>query len=326
MSTPLRVPGSQLLRSSRTSAALLIVAALLAGLVACETPSATRLAPSAALAASVPRPDADALRVVATTTVLADIVRSVGGTRTDVRSIVPPGVGPEDYEPKPEDARALADAQLIVSNGVGLDDFLDRLITSGGGAATPHVVLGDGLPAIEVDGEANPHFWLDPTIVQSGYLPKVVEALSAVAPADRATFQANADAYRAALAALDAELLAQIATIPEENRKLVTFHDAFPYFARHFGLELVGVVVSNVGQEPTAAELAELVETVKAARVSAVFSEAQFNPELANTLADEAGISKVVTTLYNDALGPAPADSYPGMMRWNVSQIVEALR
>jgi ABC-type Zn uptake system ZnuABC Zn-binding protein ZnuA len=273
-----------------------------------------------------PSPEPGALRVVTTTTVFADIVRSVGGTRTDVRSIVPAGVGPEDYEAKPDDARSLADAQLIVSGGVGLDDFLNRLLASGSGGTTPRLILGDGLPTIDVDGEPNPHFWLDPTIVRSGYLPKIVAALSAAAPADQATFEANGAAYASGLDALDTELLAQAATVPAANRKLVTFHDAFPYFARHFGFQLVGVVVANVGQEPNAAELAALVEQVKATGAKAVFSEAQFNPKLAQTLADEAGVSKVVTTLYNDAVGPAPADSYPGMMRWNMSQIVEALR
>ncbi|MDQ3126850.1 MAG: metal ABC transporter substrate-binding protein [Chloroflexota bacterium] len=260
-----------------------------------------------------------------TTTVFADIVRAVGGSRTNVNSIIPPGVGPEDYEPKPDDARSLADAQLIVSNGVGLDDFLDRLLASGGGS-TPRLVLGEGLPTIDVDGEPNPHFWLDPTIVTTGYLPRIVAALASAQPADRATFEANAAAYGSILDALDKDLLAQVATISPADRKLVTFHDAFPYFARHFGFELVGVVVANVGQEPNAAELAALVETVKAARVKAVFSEAQFNPKLAQTLADEAGVRRVVTTLYNDAVGPPPADTYPGMLRWNVEQIVEALR
>ena len=273
-----------------------------------------------------PSHDPDALRVVTTTTVFADIVRSVGGSRTAVSSIIPPGVGPEDYEPKPDDARSLADAQLIVSNGVGLDNFLNRLLASGGGGTTPRLVLGDGLPTIDVDGQPNPHFWLDPTIVKTGYLPKIVAALSAAAPADRAAFEANAAAYGIQLDALDAELQSQVATIPAANRKLVTFHDAFPYFARHFGFDLVGVVVANVGQEPNAAELAALVEKVRATGAKAVFSEAQFNPKLAQTLADEAGVTEVVTNLYNDALGPVPADTYPGMMRWNVQQIVEALR
>ncbi len=273
-----------------------------------------------------PTPKPDAVRVVTTTTVFADIVQAVGGSRASVRSIVPPGVGPEDYEPKPDDAKSLADAQLIVSNGVGLDDFLNRLLSSGSGGQTPHLVLGDGIPTIDIDGQPNPHFWLDPSLVRSGYLPKIVTALSSIDPAGASIFSANATAYGTRLDALDADLKQKIATIPEVNRTLVTFHDAFPYFARHFGFELVGVILPNVGQEPTASDLAALVQKVRAAGVKAVFSEAQFNPKLSQTLADEAGVSRVVSTLYNDALGPAPADSYLGMMRWNVDQIVEALR
>jgi ABC-type Zn uptake system ZnuABC Zn-binding protein ZnuA len=309
-------------RATRIEAGGLLLALGLV-LAACG-PGGGSPAPAGSGLAVTPGPGA--IRVVTTTTVFADIVRAVGGTRADVSSIIPPGVGPEDYEPKPDDARRLADAQLIVSNGVGLDNFLDRLLESGSGGKTPRLVLGEGIPAITIDGEPNPHFWLDPTLVKSGYLPKIVTALSALGPADAAGFQANAAAYGTELDTLDTELKAKIETIPAANRKLVTFHDAFPYFARHFGFELVGVVVANVGQEPNAAELAALVQKVKAAGVKAVFSEAQFNPKLAQTLADEAGIKKVVTTLYNDALGPAPADSYPGMMRWNVDQIVEALR
>ena len=108
-----------------------------------------------------------ALSVVATTTVFADIVHNVGGERVTVTSIIPAGVGPEDYEPKPDDARKLADADLIVSNGVGLDDFLDRLIMAPARASVPRLVLGDGIPTITVDGETNPHFWLDPSLVVS---------------------------------------------------------------------------------------------------------------------------------------------------------------
>jgi ABC-type Zn uptake system ZnuABC Zn-binding protein ZnuA len=272
------------------------------------------------------RVDPDAVRVATTTTVFADLVAAVGGSRVDVESIIPAGVGPEDYEPKPADAKRLADAKLIVSNGVGLDDFLDRLIGSTGAGSAHRLVLGEGIPTIDVDGEPNPHFWLDPTIVRSAYLPKIVDALSTVDPQDRATFESNAAAYASQLDALDRELMADVAAIPPANRKLVTFHDAFPYFARHFGFELVGVVVPNVGQEPTPAELAALVAKVRATGTKAVFSEAQFNPKLAQTLADEAGIREVVTTLYNDALGPPPADTYLGMMRWNMEHIVAALR
>jgi ABC-type Zn uptake system ZnuABC Zn-binding protein ZnuA len=125
---------------------------------------------------------------------------------------------------------------------------------------------------------------------------------------------------------MDQANTASIDTIPVANRKLVTFHDAFPYFAKHYGFEVIGVILSNVGQEPTASELAALVDRVRAAHVKAVFSEAQFSPELAHTLAEEAGITTVVTTLYNDTVGPPPNDTYLAMMEWNVNEIVQALR
>ena len=274
--------------------------------------------------AGTPRPDT--IKVVTTTTVFADIVQNIGGSRVVATSIIPPGVGPEDYEPKPDDAKSLADAALVVSNGVGLDDFLDRLLASGTGGTTPHLVLGDGIPVLTVDGKANPHFWLDPTLVKDYYLPKIAAELTQTDPAGKADFEANVVAYGAHLSQLDAELTGEVATIPAANRKLVTFHDAFPYFAKHYGFELVGVILQNVGQDPSAADLAALVDRVKAAGVKAVFSEAQFSPKLSQTLAAEAGITTVVTTLYNDALGPPPADTYLGLMRWNVSHIVQALR
>jgi len=314
----------------RLSRKRILATALVASfaVAACQVPGADRGSPVASGAATSIAPHESrtgALPVVTTTTVFADIVRAVGGSRVSVSSIIPAGVGPEDYEPRPDDAARLADAELIVSNGVGLDDFLDRLIASGSGGSTPRIVLGDGIHPILVDGEPNPHFWLDPTIVRDHYLPLIAAKLGELDPEGRATYEANRAAYGRELDSLDRELRAQVDTIPSANRKLVTFHDAFPYFARHFGFEVVGVILANVGQEPTAAELAALVEQVKVAGVKAIFSEEQFNPELSRTLASEAGITSVVTTLYNDSLGPPPADTYLGLMRWNVDQIVRAL-
>ena len=207
----------------------------------------------------------DTLQVVATTTVLADIVANVGGDRVTVRSIIPPGVGPEDYEPKPDDARALDGADLIVSNGVGLDDFLDGLVEANGNDA-PRLVLGDGIPTITVDGVPNPHMWLDPTIVAERYVPAIEAKLTEIDPAGAATYRANASGVcRRDRRRWTAELMAEVETIPAASRKLVTFHDAFPYFARHYGFELVGVILGSPGQEPSAGELAALVDTVKAA-------------------------------------------------------------
>ena len=315
-----------IMRLSRSGTARGLVAALLALLVAACGMTAGTSSPGTGTGSGAATPAPDALKVVTTTTVLADIVQNVGGSRVAATSIIPPGVGPEDYEPKPDDARKLTDAALIVSNGVGLDDFLDRLLTSGSGGQTPHLVLGEGIPTLTVDGEENPHFWLDPTLVKRYYLPAIAAALTEIDPDGKPTYDANVASYGAQLDTLDAELKAEIDAIPEANRKLVTFHDAFPYFAQHYGFELVGVILANPGQEPSAADLAALVDKVKAAGVKAVFSEAQFSPKLAETLAQEAGITTVVTNLYNDALGPPPADTYLGLMQWNVDQIVPALR
>jgi ABC-type Zn uptake system ZnuABC Zn-binding protein ZnuA len=315
-----------MMRLSRSHGARVLLAGVAALAVAACAAGAGATGPVATGGgSSAATPGPDALKVVTTTTVFADIVQNVGGARVSASSIIPAGVGPEDYEAKPDDARKLADARLIVSNGVGLDDFLDRLLTSAGGDR-PRLVLGEGIPVLTVDGEENPHFWLDPTLVKQYYLPAIAAKLSELDPAGKATYDANAASYGAALDALDTDLKAKIAEVPEANRKLVTFHDAFPYFAQHYGFELIGVILENVGQEPTAGELAALVEKVKAAHVKAVFSEAQFSPKLAQTLAQEAGITNVVTTLYNDSLGPPPADTYAGLMRWNVDQIVAALK
>jgi ABC-type Zn uptake system ZnuABC Zn-binding protein ZnuA len=267
-----------------------------------------------------------ALRVVTTTTVFADIVRQVGGDRMAVDSIVPAGVGPEDYEPRPDDARRISEAELIVSNGVGLDDFLDKIVAAAGNATAERLVLGGGIPTVTVDGEKNPHFWLDPALVERYYLPAIRGRLSKLRPNAAGDFAAATEAYAKRLRDLDAANAAKIATIPPDHRKLVTFHDAFPYFAAHYGFELIGVILQNPGQEPSAADLAALVKKVRDAGVPAVFSEAQFDPKLARTLADEAGVTRVVTTLYNDALGPAPADSYIGLMTWDVDEIVKALK
>jgi ABC-type Zn uptake system ZnuABC Zn-binding protein ZnuA len=157
------------------------------------------------------------------------------------------------------------------------------------------------------------------------YVPAITAELSKLDPAGAARYEANADAYGAEIGRMDASNVTKVDRIPPANRKLVTFHDAFPYLAKHYGFELAGVVLHNVGQEPSASDLAALVETVRAAHVPAVFAEAQFSPKLAETLAQEAGVTRVVTTLYNDALGPPPADSYIGLMEWNMDEIVKAL-
>ena len=303
------------LRLDITSRPLLAVVAMISIVLAACSPAGASQSPAA-----------EGLRVVATTSVFADIVRAIGGNHVNVDSIVPAGSGPEDYEPRPEDARKISEAELIVSNGVGLDDFLSGIIDAAGSDTAQRLVLGEGIPTITVDGEENPHFWLDPSLIEQYYVPAIRDTLTGLIPSATGDIEASATAYAASIRELDETSRTKLAVIPAERRKLVTFHDAFPYFAEHYDFEMVGVILENPGQEPSAADLAALIQTVKEAGVTAVFSEAQFDPKLAQTLADEAGITQVVTTLYNDSLGPPPADTYIGLMTWDVDEIVKALR
>jgi ABC-type Zn uptake system ZnuABC Zn-binding protein ZnuA len=271
-------------------------------------------------------------RVVASTTVLADFVRQVGGARlAGVQSVVPTGVDVEDYAPRPDDLQAVGQSRLLVINGLALDRWVPKLVQ----AANPNVatlVLSDGLPVLGVGASAdediarngNPHFWLDPHYAKV-YVQRIHDQLVRLDPDGAATYDANTAAYLAQLDELDQWIQQQVALVPPDNRKLVTSHEAFPYFAARYGFQLIGVITPSPGQEPSAGELAQLIETVKAAHVKAVFSEAQFSPRLSQTLAQEAGVQEVVSDLYSDSLGDAPADSYLGMMRYDVQRIVQAL-
>ena len=145
-----------------------------------------------------------------------------------------------------------------------------------------------------------------------------------VEPAHAAELRAGGAAYSARLRELDLWVREQVDTIPPENRKLVSFHEAFPYFANAYGLEIVGSVIGVPGQDPSAGEVAALVDAIKGSGAKAVFTEAQFNPELAQAIADEAAVV-VESDLYNDSLGDPPVDTYEGLMRWDTEKIVPAL-
>jgi ABC-type Zn uptake system ZnuABC Zn-binding protein ZnuA len=248
--------------------------------------------------------------------------------RVSVTSVVPKGGEVHTFDPSPQDVVGLTQADLIVSNGLGLDQWLTDL-ASDAGATVPIVELGEDLDVEYLAGEepdepVNPHLWLDVSNTRA-YVAKIADALAAADPDGAADYRANAETYDAELADLDAWIREQIATVPPADRKLVSFHEAFPYLARAYGLEIVGVVVDAPGQDPSAGEIAGLVDAIRAAGVKAVFGEAQFSDDLVRTIADETGAT-VETNLYNDSLGDPPVDSYIGMMRWNVERIVAALR
>jgi len=276
-----------------------------------------------------PSASAGPLTVVTTTTVFADLIANVGGPFVAVTSLVPKNGDVHTFEPKPADVRTVASAKLLVMNGLGLDDWLEKTITNASAAGTPLLKLGVDLPGVallpgEDPGTQNPHLWMDVKYAEL-YVDRIEAALASADPAHGPDFKTQADAYKARLEALDAHVRAGIATIPEANRRLVVFHDAFPYFAREYGITIVGVAVEAPGQDPSAGYTAELIQAIKAAGVKAIFSEIQFPTKLVDQLATETG-AKVVANLYDDALGDPPVTSYEAVITWDTDQLVAALR
>jgi manganese/iron transport system substrate-binding protein len=273
-----------------------------------------------------PTPVAGALDVVTTTTFLADMVRQVGGEHVSVLSLVPKGGEVHTFDPRPSEAWALSSARLVFANGLGLDDWLTQLAADVG-TDGPIVRLGENLSGVAYvveNGQTNPHLWLDVAIAEK-YVDRIEAALATADPANAAAYRLGHDAYQTRLVALDAWARTQLAALPAANRRIVSYHDALPYFCRAYGLTVVGNVVAAPGQDPSVQEVQRLIDAIRSNGVRAIFSEAQFNPDLARTIAAEAGAS-VVSNLYTDTLGDSPADTYEGMVRWDVAHIAEALR
>ena len=233
------------------------------------------------------------------------------------------------FEPKPADVQTVTQAKLLVMNGLGLDDWLEKTISNASASGTPLLKLGVDLPGVELlpgeePGTQNPHLWMDVKYAEL-YADRITSALKTADPLNASAFDAQAATYKQRLDTLDASVRAKIATIPEANRKLVMFHDAFPYYARAYGITIVGVAVEAPGQEPSAAYTAQLITAIKDAHVKAIFSENQFPTKLVDQLAAETG-AKVVADLYDDALGDPPVTSYEAVIAWDTDQLVAALQ
>ncbi len=274
-------------------------------------------------------PDGSGVRVVATTTQLADFTRNVGGTRIALSQLLQPNTDPHEYEPTPSDVAAVADAQVVVEHGLGLDDWLDQVVANAGGDPV-RVVATNGiepLPGDDKEPAGDPHVWLDP--VHAVTMVRNIETgLAAADPAGAETYRANADRYVAQIEALDAELTARIAAVPAASREIVTDHDAFGYFARHFGIRVVGTVIPSLSTaaEPAANDVAALAATIRREGVRTVFPESSVDPRLERAIAEEAGAT-LGKPLYGDTLGPAgtPAGTYLGMMRANMDAIIAGM-
>ena len=285
---------------------------------------------SQASASGTPR---GGLRVLATTTFLADIAQHVAGDRLRVASLLPVGTDPHAFEPTPGDARQIADADVLIVHGQGLEESLARLL-----AARPKGTIveasaglvpkqrGSDTPGGQ-QGEADMHFWLDPNLAQT-YVANIEKGLAAADPAGASTYEASAKAYSQQLKDVDAWIRSQVATVPPERRLLVTDHETLGYYADRYGFKLVGAVVPSVSPDsvPSAQSLAGLVEQIKATKAPAVFLEEGSNRQLAEQVARETGV-KVVPGLYSHFIsepnGPAP--TYIDMLKYDTTVIVTAL-
>ena len=261
------------------------------------------------------------VKAVASLAIFADFVRQVGGDRVDVSTLIPAGADPHTYDPPPARVVTLTHADLVIVNGLGLEAALQDVIEENTPSSTPIIVLSQGLSVTNDDESANPHLWLD---VQNAiaYVERIRDALVEIDPASAESYRANADSYLAELRALDEEVAAAIDSIPSDRRKLVTFHDAFPYLAQRYGLQVVGVVVASPGKEPSAKDVADLVDAIAAEDVPAVFKEPEFNARILELAADDAGVQ--VCTLYSHALDKK-VDTYVKLMRFDAKELVRCL-
>jgi zinc/manganese transport system substrate-binding protein/manganese/iron transport system substrate-binding protein len=301
------------------------------------------------------------VQVATTMTVIQDLAEEVGGDRVEVSSIVEPGADVHAFQPSPSDAEMVSEAEVVFGNGLGLEEWLYDFVESAGADDAAVVELSDGLDPTGTDEHAgeeehseegheeeehsgeehadeesgseegahdahaggNPHFWLD--VEYAGhYVEGIRDELIEADPEGEEQYRENAEEYLAELEELDGYIEEKAQEIPEENRKLVTFHDAFPYFAEAYGFELEGVILQNPNAEPSSREVAEVVETIEEEDVPAVFTEPQFNQGLADTIAQEADVE--VYELYSGALIEGEAgESYEAMMRTNIDRVAEAL-
>ena len=290
------------------------------------------------------------LRVLTSIPPLYCWTANVAGSLATVENLLPADVSPHDHQFRPRDLKRIGAADVIVLNGLGLEDGFARAIRANSKDAKKKVVrIADGLPeavlirhlpTIEVGagkgttpahdhdhdhhdagGQANPHLWLDPQIARHG-VSNILHALQTADPANAAGYAMNATAYLAKLDALDAEIRTATATI--RGRPVVTFHDAFPYFCRRYGLDLVGVIEEVPGTDPSPRYLAALLKVVRAKGVKVLFTEPSSNPRLAKRLADDLGIAVAeLDVLETGALTPT---SYEDGMRRNLAVLRQALR
>lgn len=274
-------------------------------------------------------------RIVTTHTVLADFARVIGEELVDVDCILPNSADPHTYEPKPNDVRRLARADLVVENGFGLEPWAEKLIQNSGFKGEV-LVVGETIPdslRIPALGESNsrpdlhwdPHAWQNPTLA-SRYIDAIAAALSRIDKANTAHYQLAAEAYQRQLSELDTYAAKKFAAVPPSRRQIVTTHDSLQYLAKHYNFQIISVIGPLPGHEPTAREMGRIVQQISAVKAPAVFLESTASPKIAEIVAFETK-KKIAPELFTDSLGPigSGAETYLGMFKLNVDTIAQAL-
>jgi ABC-type Zn uptake system ZnuABC Zn-binding protein ZnuA len=278
---------------------------------------------------------ADKITVASFSTIDTEIVQQVGGDHVDVAALVKPGVDPHEYEPTPADLRRVNDAQLILTSGKHMENYLNKLQEATGGNADL-LKVGDHFSSLKMKpGDAedvvdntrtieDPHWWHSVANVKEA--TKIIrDELIKLDPADKTDFEKNANAYLAKLDDLDNWVKRKVAELPRDKRKLVTSHDAFQYLARDYGFKIEAIEGMSTETEASNRHVSELIDDIKKQGVKAIFLETTLNPKVTTQITRETG-AKIGGSLYPDGLGPGDASTYEGMMKHNVSTIVDALK
>jgi manganese/iron transport system substrate-binding protein len=261
------------------------------------------------------------LQVVTTLTTLAALVQPIAGPDAAVTSLVPVGASPEEYQPSPADIVKLHNADILIENGAGLETWLARTIANAKNPTLRVVVCTDGLPI----RDKNPHLWMDPLLARL-YVAKIAAALERADPTHSMSYAQRARTYDKAIVALAVRTSRKIQTIPAAQRTMIVYHNAWEYYARRFGLRLLGVLEVSPGRDPSPSEVAHLVDLAKRYHARAIFTEPEYSPKLAQALAHSAGI-KIVADLYDDSVGTDPrVATYIGMIDYDTDTIVNALK
>jgi len=274
------------------------------------------------------------LPVVATFSILGDLVKNVGGDRVAVSTLVQPNGDAHVFQPSPADAKTIADAKVIFMNGIGLEGWLDRLIKASGSkgkvviatkGVKPHEMKDDDAHGHAHEHKLDPHAWQSVANVKI-YVANIRDALIAADPAGREAYEKNAAGYLQRLSAVESEIKETVAKIPATKRRIITSHDAFGYFASSYGIEFIAPQGVSTESEASARDVAKIIRQIRAQKIPAVFLENISDPRLMQQIAKETG-AKIGGTVYSDSLSgtDGPAASYIAMMEHNIRQFAAAL-